>query len=130
MPVPLKPPTFVYHLGPLTIELWKISSDGRTRYAYRLFDAAWGEVPVFEGDDFKMPNWTTYEETSLDILSYLVLQADEVDKFFFKDYTPEQIRWRDTRGSVLRPEIVSQVRAVAAAAPRRRAMAGGRRKRS
>lgn len=126
MAVPQKPPTFVYNLGPLTIELWKVASNGRTTYAYRLFDAEWNDSPVFEGDDFKMPNWTTFEEASLDILSYLILQADEVDSFFFKDYTPDQIRWRDQRGRALRQEIVQKTREVAARSPRSRA--GGRRR--
>lgn len=128
MAVPLKEPTFVYHLGPLTIELWRISSNGRTRFAYRLFDAEWGELPVFEADDFKMPDWATFEETALDIISYLVLQADEADSFFFKDYTSEQLRWRDQRGLALRPEIVRRTREVASQTPRSRVLAGRRRK--
>lgn len=129
MVFPAKEPTTVYFLGPLTVELWKISSNGRTRYAYRFFDAEWSDAPVFEDDAFKMPSWATYEETALDILSYLVLQEGEVESFFFRDYTPEQLRWRDARSRALRPQIVAKTKEVALQAPRSRILAGRRRKR-
>lgn len=129
MAFPVKEPTTVYFLGPLTIELWKLASNGRTRYAYRFFDAEWGDDPIFEADDFKMPSWATFEETALDILSYLVLQESEVDSFFFKDYTPEQLRWRDQRSLALRPQIVAKARDVALQAPKSRVLAGRRGKR-
>lgn len=107
---PDRDPDFVYTLGPLTIELWQVASNGRALYAYRLFDQEWGGVPVFEADDFKMPSGATFEETALDILSYLVLQADEVEEWFFRDYTPEQLRWRDERGPLFQPTLMEEAR--------------------
>lgn len=118
MSVPDKDPTYVYFLGPLTLELWKLDSAKRTRYAYRLFDEEWKTAPVFAADDFKMPGWATNEETALDILSYLVLQEGEAESWFFKDYTPDQLRWRTDRGLPLRPSIVAETRRVAAKCPR------------
>lgn len=129
MAVPDTGADYVYLLGPITLEIWKISSNARTRYGFRFYDAGWTAAPVFEADNFKMPSWATLDETALDILSYLLVQEGEEDDFFFREYTPEQIRWRDARAAVLRPALEAETREVAASRPKARHQVGRRKSR-
>lgn len=129
MPVPLRRPDHVYRLGPLELEIWRISSNSRIRYAYRMYDLEWSELPVFEWDDFKMPEWATIQETALDILYYLTLREWDVEGWFFKDYTPEQFRWRDARAEKLQQEVLAEARRTAAAPVRSRLIMGAKKRR-
>jgi len=53
MDIPARRPTYAYLFGPLGLELWRVETNGRSRYAYRFFDQEWGREPVFEADDFR-----------------------------------------------------------------------------
>jgi hypothetical protein len=121
MDIPARRPTYAYLFGPLGLDLWRVETNGRSRYAYRFYDQEWGRDPVFEADDFKMPNWATWEETALDIMSYLLLQEGDVEGWFFKDYTAEQLKWRDERGSVFQPAVYEEAKRVSDAKPKHKA---------
>lgn len=53
---------------------------------------------LFQGDDFKpgaLYNWDDLE-TNLSLMGFLTVSEGATDAEYFKDYTPEQILWRDS----------------------------------
>jgi hypothetical protein len=126
--IPARSPDHVYVLGPLRLELWRISGNDRVRWGYRLFDEEWSPSPVFEEDAFKMPAWATIEETALDVLSYLTLRKWDAEEWFFESYTPEQLRWRDERAEGFQQKIMEEARRAAARPVRAKHVLGVRKK--
>ena len=108
MAMPLRSPTRVFRFGPYTVELWALrdkAPKGRVHYAFSFFDEKWGPEPVAARWDYMAPEWETYENVALGLLHFLSVQEGEEEEFFFRDYTPEQLAWRDERAAILREEL-------------------------
>lgn len=122
MAMPVREPDRTFRFGPFVLELWVMPgqyADGRVRYAFRFFDDQWSPAPVFERWDYKSPEWQTYEEVALSVLEYVATEGPDVrDPYFFRDYTLDQILWRDFRAPMLKAVITEEERG------RRRRMAG------
>ena len=55
---------------------------------------------VFEGSDFGA-NETDSDDTVRSLISFLTLRKGDTDDEYFKDYTPEQLEWRDSSAEEL-----------------------------
>lgn len=54
--------------------------------------------PLFIGDEFKPSathSWDTLE-CAVDLLEWFTLQTGDIENDYFKNYTPFQIKWRDS----------------------------------
>lgn len=69
--------------------------NGRQKLYYRLYDN--GQL-IFEGDDFcPSPLYSIDGDRTVSaLLSFLSARKGDTDSEYFKDYTPEQISWRDS----------------------------------
>ena len=68
---------------------------GQIRTEYKL-TAPDGKV-IFAGNDLGCSPMHKPESkaNAIALLSFLTVKTDDVDEDYFKDYTPEQIEWRD-----------------------------------
>lgn len=75
---------------------------GGERIGYRFTDKG---IKIFEGKDFRPSPMYAIDslESVYSLLGFLSLQDGDTDSDYFKDYTPDQLAWRD--GS--RPEYLS-----------------------
>ena len=84
---------------------------GTTKYAYRLYDDEWARGPIFGRWDWKAPEWDTYDEVAFGILRFLSLGEGDVKdpNWWFVQYTPDQLQWRDARTPLLQLLLEEQM---------------------
>jgi hypothetical protein len=73
----------------------KVSETNKTQLAYEFKD---GRNVVFAGGNFWASPCHAIDslETIYELLGFLSVGEGDVDSEYFKDYTPEQIAWRDS----------------------------------
>ena len=91
-------------LDDITLMTWQTGRQAKTGQeliGYRLSDEAGGII--FEGEDCGVaPSDCIDSDASLrGLLSFLSCKPGDVDEGFFKDYTPEQIKWVEDNGDSL-----------------------------
>lgn len=79
-------------------------SDGKDVYEYALWDHEWEDgKKIFHGHDFASPAMAGYTDDwkIANLLGFLSLKEGDTDDEYFKNYTEDQLTWRDARAEDL-----------------------------
>ena len=109
--MPSRTPDRIYDFGPFWLELWRTGWNGRSKYAFRFFDREWSRKPLFERLDFQTAEFALLDVAALDALFFLSVRPEDLVQLdptsYFKDYTPDQLKWLEQRAGLLR-EVITQ----------------------
>lgn len=105
---------FKYEIDGVTVELSRCHDDGHGNALvdYEVSDDQWdGPNPVFSGSDFKPSAMHDpfSEQAALALLTFFTLQIGDTDREYFDKDTPEQARWRASRGAVLQIAVEDEL---------------------
>ena len=72
--------------------------NGREYLKYEFYDFQVSNSPVFQGNDFSSSPMveSQSEDSVMSLLGFLSCQEGDTDDEYFKDYTQEQLAWRDS----------------------------------
>lgn len=84
---------------------WRRDPYGKEILKYRL---CMDGKPLFEGEDFACSPCYAIDsdKAAQSLMGFLTLQEGDVESSYFKDYTPEQIEYRDNHAEALAMEVM------------------------